>query len=302
MKIGLLSAILPEKSFEEVIDIASNNGYKAVELCCWPKGLSSRRYAGVTHIDVDDLSTEKIEYYLDYAKKRNIEIMALGYYPNPLDHNEENGKFYIEHIKKTIKAANLMGVNRISTFIGKNQYLPEEENFKLFMKKWPDIVSYAEKMKVFIGIENCPMYFTKDEWPGGQNLASSPYNWRKIFNMIPSKYFGLSYDPSHLHFQGMDYIKPIKEFQERLFHIHIKDIEVHQDKINEFGILTHPLNYMTPKIPGKGGIDWKKFMRALEKINYQNCACIEIEDKDYENNESDVLKAVKESFQHIISL
>ena len=299
MKLGLLSAILPDSTFEEVIDIASNQGYQAVELACWPKGKSVRRYAGVTHINVDELNQKKIEYILNYSKNKNIEIMSLGYYPNPLDPDLVKRDYYINHIKKIIEAASLLGINRISTFIGNNPSLTEEENFKLFKTYWPSIIQFAEKQKVYVGIENCPMYFTKDEWPGGMNLAKSPVIWRKMFKEIPSKYFGLSYDPSHLHLQRMDYIQPLKEFRDRIFHIHIKDIKVYQDKINDYGIFTYPLNYMSPKIPGEGGIDWKLFIKAIKETNFNNCICVEIEDKTYEDSFDNVLLAIKKSYNYI---
>ena len=300
MKIGLLSAILPDSSFEEVIDIARENGYKSVELACWPKGKSIRRYAGVTHIDVDNLTEDKIEYILNYTRTKTVEIACLGYYPNPLDPDEEKRIFYIEHIKKVILAAAKLGVYRISTFIGKNQFINEEENFDLFKKYWPDIIAFAEENKVQVGIENCPMYFTKDEWPGGQNLASSPFMWKKMFEIIPSDYFGLSYDPSHLYLQRMDYLKPLKEFKDKIFHIHFKDIRLFNDLIDEYGVFTYPLRYMKPKIPGEGGIDWKLFVNELKNINYQYHACVEIEDKDYEDSFDSVKKAIKNSFDNVI--
>ncbi len=300
MKIGLLSAILPDNTFEEVIDIASQNGFEAVEICCWPAGKSQRRYAGVTHIDVDLLTEKSAKYYLDYASRKGIEITALGYYPNPLDIDNEKAEYYANHIRKVIKAANLLGVNKVSTFIGKNHTLSIDENFELFKQVWPSIIKLAEKENVKVAIENCPMYFTKDEWPGGKNLASSPANWRRMFEIIPSSNFGLTYDPSHLHLQGMDYIKPLFEFTDKIFHIHLKDIKVDQLKIDEFGIFTHPLNYMDPKIPGKGGIDWKKFIESLKQVNYKNSACIEIEDKDYENSHKDIIQGIKESYKNVI--
>jgi len=299
MKIGLLSAILPDNTYEEVIDIAKQYGYEAVEIACWPKENKSRRYAGVSHIDIEQLDESKAKHILKYAKENDIEISALGYYPNPLDPNESKREKYINHIKKLITAAKTLNVNRISTFIGKNQFLSDEENFELFKKYWPDIIDFAEQNKVYVGIENCPMYFTKDEWPGGQNLASSPHNWKKMFQIIPSKYFGLSYDPSHLYFQRMDYIKPLNEFKERIFHIHFKDIKLLDDKLNEYGIFTEPLNYMKPKIPGEGGIDWSLFVKELFKTGYHLCGCIEIEDKDYEYSQKGIHKAIENSINHI---
>ena len=300
MKIGLLSAILADQTFEEVIDIASSYGYQSVELACWPKSKASRRYAGVTHIDLDTLSDEKIQYILDYTHKKNIEIAALGYYPNPLDQDDEKRQISFSHIKKLIDAAVKLKVSLVSTFIGKNQYISDQENFILFKKYWPEIIRYAESKQIKIAIENCPMYFTQDEWPGGQNLASSPYIWKIMFEEIPSDYFGLAYDPSHLYLQRMDYLKPLSEFKDKIFHIHFKDIKLDMDKINEYGIFTPPLNYMQPKIPGEGGIDWKIFINKLKETNYQGSTCVEIEDKDYEDSYESILKAVKNSYDHLV--
>jgi len=299
MKLGLLSSILEEYNYEEVIDLASELGYKSVELACWPHGEGTRRYAGTSHIDVDNLTDEKVEKILSYASEKIVEIHALGYYPNPLDPDAGVSGAAVLHIRKLIKASALLGVNRISTFIGKDKNKSIDENFKNFEKVWPEIISYAEELKVQVGIENCPMYFTEDEWPGGFNLASSPFIWRKMFEIIPSPYFGLSYDPSHLHLQRMDYIQPLYDFKDRIFHIHLKDISVDEKLINEHGIFTHPLNYMNPRIPGRGGIDWKRFIDVLKDTGYSNCACLEIEDKDYEENEETVIKALRECYNYI---
>lgn len=299
MKLGLHSAILPDYTFEQVIDLASEFGYKSVELACWPLGRAERRYAGVTHIDTSTLDETKVGYIHDYCSTKNVEIAALGYYPNPLDPNEENRTTYIEHLKALIKASKMLGVNKVSTFIGKDKHKTVEENMELFKEIWIPIIQFAAAEQVWIGIENCPMYFTKDEWPGGLNLASAPYIWRQMFSIIDSEYFGLSYDPSHLHLQRMDYIQPIYEFKDKIQHIHIKDLRVYPDKINEYGIFTYPLNYMAPKIPGHGGIDWGSFSSALQDIGFDGSACVEIEDKSFEGSHANILKAVKLSFKHM---
>jgi sugar phosphate isomerase/epimerase len=302
MKLGLLSAILEEYDFEEVIDLASELGYKSVELACWPRGRGNRRYAGTSHIDVVNLTKEKADEITAYAASKEIQIHALGYYPNPLDPDKKTRIAAVNHIKALIKASSMLGINRISTFIGKDKNKTIEDNWELFSQTWPDIIDYAEKMKVRVGIENCPMYFTEDEWPGGLNLASSPYIWKRMFEIIPSSFFGLSYDPSHLHLQRMDYISPLYDFKDRIFHIHLKDIAVDESKLNEHGIFTHPMNYMSPRIPGRGGIDWKKFMGALKETEFSHCACVEIEDKDYEDNTDSVVRALQESFETISPL
>ncbi|MDF2593667.1 MAG: sugar phosphate isomerase/epimerase [Clostridia bacterium] len=299
MKLGLHSAILPEYTFEQVIDQASIIGFKTVELACWPFGKAERRYAGVSHINAADLDASKTAYILNYCQQKDVQIAALGYYPNPLDPKVENRSIYIEHLKTLIIAAKQLGIHRVSTFIGKDKDKTIEENLEVFEKVWPPIIDFAEQHEVWIGIENCPMYFTKDEWPGGLNLASSPHIWKQLFSIIDSEYFGLSYDPSHLYFQRMDYIKPIYQFRDKIKHIHLKDIKIYPDKIDEYGIFTYPLNYMAPKIPGHGGINWGSFISALQDIGYNEAACVEIEDKSFEGSLENILKAINLSYKHL---
>jgi sugar phosphate isomerase/epimerase len=299
MKLGLHSAILAQSTFEDVIDTASRIGYTAVEIVCWPAGKAERRYAGVTHIDVTALDEQRCREINHYAKDRKVTIAALGYYPNPLDPNTDHSEMAIGHIRKVIEAAALLGVNKVSTFIGKDKTKSIEENLVLFEKVWKPIIEFAEEKKVWVGIENCPMYFTPDEWPGGLNLASSPHIWKKMFETFDSPYFGLTYDPSHLYFQGMDCVRPIYEFKDRIRHIHIKDIRIFRDKLDEHGIFTAPLDYMAPKLPGLGGIDWSAFTSALYDIGYEGAACVEVEDRAFEETEEDRMRAVELSFRYM---
>jgi len=292
MKLGFVSAILSDLSFEEVIGFAAENGFSCVEIMCWPKGKAERRYAGVTHIDVAELDEKQIGYIKDYISKRGIEISGLGYYPNPLDPDAEKREFYIEHIKKVIKAAGRLGLKNMNTFIGKDKNKTVEENLKTFKEVWTPIVKFAEQDGVKIGIENCPMLFTKDEWPGGNNLATTPAIWKRMFEEIPSECFGLNYDPSHLLWQQMDYIKPIYEFKDKIFHVHIKDAKVFKDKLDQVGILATPLEYHAPKLPGLGDINWGKFISALTDIRYKGCACIEVEDRAFEDSLDDRKKSI----------
>ena len=283
-KLGFVSAILSDLSFEEVVDFASINGYTCVEMLCWPKGKAERRYAGVTHIDVNDLDEQKIKSIKKYAREKNVEISALGYYPNPLDPDTEKRKYYIEHIKKVITAAAKLGLKNVNTFVGKDKNKNIEENFKIFKKVWPAIIKHAEQSKIKIGIENCPMFFTNDEWPGGNNLATTPAIWRRMFEEIKSDNFGLNYDPSHLLWQQIDYIKPIYEFKDKIFHAHIKDAKVFQNKLDEVGILATPLEFHAPKLPGLGDVNWGKFVSALTDIGYQGSVCVEVEDRSFEDS------------------
>lgn len=292
MKLGFVSAILGELSFEEMIDFASKNGFECVEVCCWPKGKAERRYAGVTHINVDELDDDKIAYIKKYANDRGIEISSLAYYPNTMDPDLEKRAVYIEHLMKLIAASNKLGVGMITTFVGRVPNKTVEENLEIVKEVWPPIVAFAEQNNVKIAIENCPMLFTNDEWPGGQNVMTTPANWRKVFDIIKSPNFGINYDPSHFVWQQIDYIKPIYEFKDRIFHVHYKDIKVYQDKLADVGIMATPLQFMSPKLPGLGDVDWGKYVSALTDIGYTGCTCIEVEDKAFEGSLEQVKKSV----------
>lgn len=292
MKLGFVSAILEKYTFEEMIDFASEQGFKCVEVCCWPKGKAERRYAGVTHINVDELNEEKIKYIKDYCNERDVTISALGYYPNTLDSDLEKRNIYVEHIKKLILASNKLDIGVVTTFIGRDQNKTVEENLDIFKEVWTPIIKLAEEHNVKIAIENCPMLFTNDQWPGGQNLATTPAIWRKMFEIIQSDNFGLNYDPSHFVWQQIDYIKPIYEFKDKIFHVHYKDIKVYKDKLDDVGIMATPLQYMSPKLPGLGDVDWGKYVSALTDIGYKGNTCIEIEDKAFEESEEEIRKSL----------
>jgi sugar phosphate isomerase/epimerase len=297
LKLGFVSAILADSSFEGVVDFAATNDFKCVEMMCWPgNSADARRYAGVTHIDVENMDIEHINRYL---KQKNISISGLGYYPNPLDADTKKSEFYIEHIKKIIRACNQLGVPVMNTFIGRNQALNMQDNLELFKKLWKPIIETAVQEGIKIGIENCPMFFTNDEWPGGKNLAISPAVWDRMFETFPTPLFGLNYDPSHMIFQMMDEIKPIYQYKDRLHHVHIKDVKVYRDKLDRVGILANPLEYHSPKLPGLGDVNWRAFFAALTDVRYRGPVVIEVEDKAYEGSQEDVHAAIRTARNYV---
>ncbi len=297
LNLGFVSAILADFNFEYVVDFAANHGFKTVEMMCWPGGKAdTRRYAGVTHIDVENMNVKYIQKYL---KEKNITISGLGYYPNPLDADSSKSEFYIEHIKKVIRACNALGVPVMNTFIGRNQHLNMQDNLALFKKLWRPIIDVAEQEGVKIGIENCPMFFTNDEWPGGKNLAISPAVWDVMFETFPTPLFGLNYDPSHMIFQMMDEIKPIYQYKDRLHHIHIKDVKVYREKLDRVGILANPLEYHSPKLPGLGDVNWRAFFAALTDVRYRGPVVLEVEDKAYEGSPEDITAAIKTARNYV---
>lgn len=301
MKIGFITSILEDYNYEQMIDTAADLGFACVEAACWPAGRAERRYAGVSHIDVERVIEEEAyrQYILDYAQKKQVAISALAFYPNTMDGDVKKREENIRHLKKVIKASALLGIYMTTTFIGRDQNKTIEENLELFDEVWPDIIRYAEDNRVRIGIENCPMLFSAEQWPGGQNLMTTPVIWRELFGRIQSEYFGLNYDPSHFLWQGMDYIRPIYEFKEKMFHIHFKDIKIRKDKLAECGIMAYPLEYMQPKIPGLGDIDWSAFVSALTDIGYDGYACIEVEDRAFEGSREKVRQSLSQSRRYL---
>jgi sugar phosphate isomerase/epimerase len=291
MKLGFVSAILPDLALEEVLRFAAEEGYDCVEVMCWPVGKATRRYAGVTHIDVSDLSQTKAQDINALCQKHCVSISGLGYYPNVLSGDTDEARVALEHLKRVIAAAPLLGLRNVNTFIGADHRLPLEQNFARFTQVWPDLVRLAEDCDVYLGIENCPMLFSGDEWPSGKNLAYSPRTWRRMFEEIPSEHFGLNYDPSHMIWQMMDYLAPIFEFHSRLFHVHAKDMKINRQRLNEEGILA--LGWSTPKVPGLGEVDWNVFVSALTDVGYDGAVCVEVEDRAFERD----LEARKKSLR-----
>lgn len=300
LDLGFASAILPNNNLQEVLDFAHINGFSCVEVMCWPsQNADTRRYAGVSHIAIDALSESELLTLKEVLDAHPVKISALGYYPNPMDPDENLGAFYREHIKKIIKAAAILGIQRVNTFVGRDYNKNIAYNIDKFKQVWPEIIALADLLHIKIGIENCPMFFTDDEWPGGKNLATTPKIWDELFSIIPSPNFGLNYDPSHMVFQMMDYLYPIYHYKEKLHHIHLKDVKINRDQLNRVGILANPLEFHTPKLPGLGEINWGSFISALNDVRYRGPIVIEVEDKAYEGSDEDVKKAILTARNHI---
>ncbi len=301
MKLGFVSAILDQSNYEEMMDIASDLGFECVEVACWPQGKAERRYAGVSHIDAERVleDDEYAKHILDYAAEKKVEISSLAFYPNTLDPDLEKRQASIDHLMALIKASAKLGINMVTSFIGRDQTKTVEENLEIVKEVWPPIIKLAEEQGVKVAIENCPMLFGPDQWPGGQNLMTTPANWKKVFEILPSDNFGINYDPSHFVWQMIDYIKPIYEFKDKIFHVHYKDIKIYPDKLQEVGIMGYPLDFMSPKLPGYGDVDWGKYVSALTDIGYDGYTCIEVEDKYFEGSQEKVLDSLKLSKRYM---
>lgn len=280
MQLGFVSAILPDFTLDEIFAFAGDEGFACVELMCWPPGGADRRYAGVTHLDVTNITDDLIGKVRGLVQKTGVQISGLGYYPNPLHPDSSHRERVVGHLKKVIQAAPRFGVQVVNTFIGRDWRKPYRENWPVFDQVWPGLATCAAESGVRIGIENCPMLFTLDEWPGGANLATTPTIWATMFEKLPS--LGLNFDPSHLIWQHIDVPRAIRDFGSRLVHVHAKDTRIDHDKLYQLGILG--LGWHTPKLPGLGDVPWGPFFSALTDTGYQGAVCIEVEDRAYEGS------------------
>lgn len=299
MQLGFVSAILPELPFDEVVDFAACVGYSCVEVMCWPSGKAERRYAGVSHIDVVNLDAAAIGSIQGACADNQVSISGLGYYVNPLSPNSSEAQASIDHLHRVIDAAAALGVGLVNTFIGRDWTRSVEENWPRFLETWPHIIGYARGQGVTVAIENCPMLFTADEWPGGKNLATTPAIWRRMFAEITDPGFGLNFDPSHLVWQQMDYLRAVREFGPRILHVHAKDARVDRHRLDEVGILAHPLEYHIPKLPGLGDVDWGAFFSALNDTGYDGPVCVEVEDRAYEATLEGRKRALVQSYNYL---
>lgn len=285
MKLGLMTAILPDLSLEEIAAWASENGFEMLEVCAWPVGGAERRYAGVTHIDVNGLTQPQARDILALMEQHELEISSLAYYPNPLHPDPDHRKMVIDHLKQVILGAEMLNVPIVGTFIGNDKKENLEENFARFEEIWPPIVKFAGEHDVKIAIENCPMIFSYDEWPGGDNMAVSPSVWRRMFETIPDENFGLNLDPSHLVWQFIDYVRVVHEFKDRIIHVHAKDLRVDREGLYQRGVASLGMGWQIPRLPGLGDVAWGKFISALYEIGYDYVISIEHEDRAFEGSE-----------------
>ena len=306
MYLGFLTGCLGGIPLKEKAKWASSQGFKSLELSCWPR-TNNRDYSG-SEIDVANFTTEDAKEIKAYFKEYGLTISSLAYYDNNLDKDLEKRKFINDHFKKCVDAAVLLGVPSVGTFVGRNIDKSIEDNFDEFQVVFSNLVDYAESKAVKVMIENCPMVgWQANGLPG--TISFTPELWREMFKRVPSKNFGLNYDPSHLVSMLVDYIKPIKEFKDRIFHVHAKDTEVSQDKLKEYGVFNKQLfrnnekfGYWVPKMPGLGDIKWDKFISELHEIGYEGAISIEHEDPLYEGSEEKVKEGLQLGIDYLSKL
>jgi sugar phosphate isomerase/epimerase len=263
-----------------VAEWAASEGFETLEVACWPAaGGERRRYAGVSHLDVESFDPDEVHELLG---RHGLEISSLAYYPNNLDPDDAQREQVNAHLLRVVDAAARLGVRTVGTFVGNDKDRPYPENLERFEKIWPPLVAHAAECGVRIAIENCPMIFSWDESPGGNNLAATPAAWDDMFEAIPSESFGLNLDPSHLVWQMIDYERAVYDYADRIFHVHAKDMEVRRDGLYRYGVTSLGMGWQTPRLPGLGEVRWDRFIASLYAVGYDSYISIEHEDRAFE--------------------
>ncbi|RWM16932.1 MAG: sugar phosphate isomerase/epimerase [Mesorhizobium sp.] len=288
MKLGLLTAPFPDTALSEVADWARSVGFEALEIACWPKTSgASRRYAGTSHIDAAGISASEAKDIAASLAGKGLTISGLGFYPNPLHPDQAHREAVIDHLKKVIVLASRMGVSLVNTFCGGDASKTIDANWEDAQKVWPSIIAHAREHGVKLAFENCPMIFSYDEWPGGHNIAYSPYVWRRILEAWGGD-VGMNFDPSHLVWQMIDKQRFIREFGPHMLHVHAKDLMIDHDGLYERGILSAGIGWQVPRMPGLGDINWSTIFSGLYRAGYDGPVIIEHEDRRFEGSDEKV--------------
>lgn len=252
MKIGFLTGYS-----EEIVEFAADVGFGSLELGIWP--------------DADEASAEKVGRHV---RGKGLEVSALGHYPNNLDPDLAKREAKVASMRNGIDLCRAMDVEVLCTFAGRVPDKSIEDNIPIFKEVFSPLVEYAEKRGVRLAIENCPMMHT---FPfRGINIAYSPEAWTMMFEAVPSSYLGLEMDPSHLLWLGSDYVQAVRDFGDRIYHVHAKDTEIRRDIRSQVSM--YGSGWWRYRVPGWGEVDWKGFISALHDVGYEGNLDIEHED------------------------
>ncbi|GMA57811.1 sugar phosphate isomerase/epimerase [Alicyclobacillus sacchari] len=181
---------------------------------------------------------------------------------------------------------------------------PIAESLEYFTATFPHVANACERHGVRVAIEG---------WPGPApdypTLGYTPEVWREMFRRVPSPYIGLCYDPSHLVRLGIDYLRVLDEFQDRIFHCHGKDTEILTDGQYVYGTLPPQLSLAERFsggswrycIPGTGEVNWGKVASKLRRIGYEAAVSIELEDARFWGSAEAELLGIQQAYLHLAS-
>jgi sugar phosphate isomerase/epimerase len=279
VKLGFLTACLPQRTLPEIVTWAAEQGFEALEVAAWP-ALGDRPFTA-THLDVDGFGAGDAERVAVLFDQHGLQLSSLAYYDNNLHPDPDERAAVNAHVAACIDAAALLGVPTVGTFVGRDPNLSVAQNLKAAEKLFAPLVDRAGERGVKIVIENCVMEgWHPDGYPG--NLAYSPELWEWMFDLG----LYLNYDPSHLVWMGIDPVEALRPYVDRVAHAQAKDIELFPERRNRYGwpgkavVREDPwdVGWWRYRVPGLGQVDWRRVVDTLYEGGFDGVLSVEHED------------------------
>lgn len=298
MKLGFLTACLPELPLADIAGWASARGYEALEVAVWPS--TGSRDFEASHIDVANFGRAEADAVAGLFDRHGLTLSSLAYYENNLHPDEQRRAEIAAHVKRAVDAAALLGVETVGTFIGRHPGLSVKENIALADKELPPLVEYAGERGVKIIIENCVMEgWHPDGYPG--NIAYSPELWEWMFSLG----LYLNYDPSHLLWLGIDPVTALRPYLDRIPHAQAKDAQLDPRARDRYGFFGKTLEREHPwdegwwryRVPGRGDVDWRGVVDALYEGGFTGVLSVEHEDPVWSGTEEKVKQGLDIAYQ-----
>ena len=266
---------------EETAAFAEESGFTSLQLSAWPDSA----------LNPDTITEERLAAILADLQRRDLEISALGYYPNYLAPAAAERSESRRYFRAVLALAQRMNVSVVSTFVGCDPHRTVEENLAEFQTVFREFCAEADGLGLRIAIENCPMIEPKTNHC--TNLAFSPEIWERMFELVPSAALGLEFDPSHMVWLGIDYLQALRDFGDRIYHAHAKDTEICHDVLARVGVYGQSFGEITGfglgwwrgRAPGWGEVDWPAFISALIEVGYEGNLDIEHEEDLFDYSE-----------------
>lgn len=287
MKVGFASLVgLEPRPLVDVVCWAAENGLQGMEVNVGP-GYPVTDGGGLRgHLDLDRIVSEGPGPVRALFDAHGVELTALAPMINLLTSDDDLRAQRIASMEHTIDAAAALGCPLVVTFAGSGDGMyfyglpgvgdahPSNKvakNLGRFAEVYGPLAKRAEARGVRIAFE------TAGRGGGEGNIAHSPELWEKMFDAVPSPAIGLSFDPSHLLWLGIDDIPGlIQEFGSRIYHVDGKDCEIVRERLRRQGILGS--GWWRYRLPGNGELDWPAIVAALREIGYDGTITIEQED------------------------
>jgi len=294
MKLGFLTACLPQLPLAQIAEWAAEHGYEALEVATWPS--TGSRDFEASHIDVSSFDKGDAERVRALFDQHGLEISALAYYENNLHPHERRRLQIADHVRRNVDAAQLLGVPYVGTFIGRDPSLSVKDNIALAERILPPLVEYAGERGVKLIIENCVMEgWHPDGYPG--NLAYAPELWEWMFSLG----FYLNYDPSHLLWLGIDPVEALRPYVDRIPHTQAKDAQIDPRARVRYGFFGKSLSRENPwdvgwwryRVPGLGDVDWRAVVDTLYEGGFTGTLSVEHEDPVWGGDETRVKQGLE---------